>query len=395
MNIDELIKDSIAAGTHGGAPAPDLDRIHGRGRRRSAVRVGATALATLGVVVAGAVAVRSVDDGVSRGQVPASIQQQGPATTYLTADSMVHLKGHALTARHAPATWYGGAAATVAGFLYIGDDRAPHLLAPDGAGSTLWPAEEEPGRNLVSSVAADATGRYAAWESDDNGRFVLNLFDAASGRITDRESIDLDALVPDRVAGDAASIDLIADRVVYIDVVTQSHGRQASTTIAWDPSRPDGERAYRATGPGTDVAAVADKTILVIGDGDVLGPDGSPLGDDWTIVRADTATGSASAGILSPDGAWRVQVQDQTRARDLTATNVHTGETVGIGLDWRKYAVSSLRMDDDGSLLVMASLRGRNARSALWDCDPPTGICKAVANPLDGRYPEFPGDLNS
>lgn len=381
MNIDDLIKDSIDATTRGEVPAPDLDRLHRHGRRRTNVRVGLVAAATVAVVAAGTYAVQPVGEPSAPEAMPASIRQQGPVAVVDKDGTAVYMAGKTLRAAHADHGVFPSAA-TEAGLVYLGDGPAAYLLAADGTERRLGPAlgRDDGDDRWQASVAADSVGRYAAWPSFVDDKPMLNLFDSRSPHAVERIRVDLSDMVGGEPLGAAAV--LVRRGVVYVEVSTDSSLDTA--TIAWDPTLPKGREVYRVTKPGTTVTDIESKTVLVKGGGPVLDSSGEPLDDTWTIHRVG---GEMNTADLTTSGDWLVASNSDD---GLWATNLESGRRVEFALPAQVIAV---RPDDDDSMLVVSGLVTQSPAiqdPTLLDCDIQSGTCTEV-RALDMAWPSFGG----
>lgn len=383
MNVDELIRDSIDESTAGHVPSPDLGAIRRGGRVRSALRTGGAALATIGVVAAGTVAVQSF--GGPSEHLPASIRGQGPVAVADDDGNTLYLGDRTLHARHTGRYDMFLSAATEAGVVYLGAGLTPYLIAPDGSERELGaPARLGDRRLWQASIGGDTNGRYAAWPSIEDGTSVLHLFDAESPEALDRTSVDLDALLGQPTHG--AYVSLVRHGVVYVDAYVGAAGRLA--TVAWDPSLPEGQQVYQVTDPGTHVTALESKTVLKRGPGPVRGPDGEPLDDGWTVLNNRAG---ALTEMLSVSGQWRITGNPDG---ELWAVRVGSGERVDLAVP---HQALSYLPDGDGSVLVVSGLSTQDPEMenpALQDCDIPSGTCTEIRR-LDGaHWPSFPaGDV--
>lgn len=380
MNIDQLIKESIddAAGP---APAPDLDRIHQRGRRRSTVRVGGAALATLAVVAAGTYAVHGIGGGTD--EIEPANAPGGHSAAYLTSteDSfLLNWAGRAIEAEHAGSAQMP--AMTKAGLVYLADDGVPYLIDGSGREKALGAAVDSPPgeRDGWAIVASDTAGGQAAWAHYFRGDVTVSLFDASTGKVRTSPTFSCAEIA----AGcDYATAQVVENGTVYL---TASDDRSGDSTIVWAPERPAGERLYPLTDPGTSLAAAGPGQLVLDGPGDAYGgPDRAPLpaSTDVSRLRRDE-TRDAESMPMSADGQWRViDPQDfimpqRDRANPApVAQNVVTGRKVSIDVP----DVDDVTFDADGSLLVIVRT-GSGQR--MDDCEIPSGTCTTVIEHIDG-----------
>lgn len=380
MNIDELIRDSIDESTAGGVPAPDLAAIRRAGRRRSAVRTGAAAIATLGVVTAGTVAATTIvgSDEPAQASAPA-----GHSAAYLTDTSdafVLNWGGHAFESEHARAAQMP--AMTEAGLVYLGDDGTPYLIDRSGDETKLGvPVGDHDG---WADVASDTIGDHAAWARYSGGTTTISRFDAATGDVTTSEPFDCADVVP---GCDYASVQAVSEGTVY---VTAYVGTGAGT-IAWDPSRPAGERLYPVTDPGTSVAAAGPGQLVLKGTGDAYGgPGRAPLPPSTEVTRLGRdESREALSAPTSADGQWRILDPHRFVMPEPDAThpipvalNVVTGRTVALDVP----DVDDVTFDADGSLLVIVKTDGGQR---MDDCAIPSGTCTTVIEDLAGGSAVF------
>lgn len=386
MNIDELIRD-IIDDEAGPAPAPDLDRIHRRGRRRAAVRVGGAAIATLAVVAAGTYAVQTVG-GVTDEIAPANAPG-GHSAAYLTSTDdgfVLNWAGHAIEAEHAGAAQMP--AMTKAGLVYLADDGVPYLIDSSGEETALGDAVDHPPgeREGWAMVVSDTTGSHAAWAHYVRGEVTISLFDANTRRVTTSPTFDCAEIA----AGcDYASAQVVDGGTVYVTASVDDGSRDS--TIVWSPDRPQGERLYPLTDPGTSLAAAGPGQLVLDGPGDAYGgPDHAPLPatTDMSRLGSDEAR-DAESMPMSADGQWRVvDPQDFIGPeRDRTTPipvvqNVVTGRTVSIDVP----DVDDVTFDADGSLLVI--VRTADGQR-MDDCEIPSGTCTTMIERIDGSDAVF------
>lgn len=378
----ELLRDSIDRATGDPVTPPDIERLKRRGHRRSTARAGIASLTTLGVVAVGGYVVQAVMGDVTSGEVAAS-NRHGSTMTYISWPDQVHINGKTITVDHAGDEALGMSAATEAGFVYIGSDDHPYLVEASGTehriGDSTNP-QDEPGATTSLSGSADA--RYAAWESLDDGQFAVSLFDAEVGRVVARRAIDCGAVVSGSATCDFVMA--VSDGIVYL---TATSG-DAWFTIAWDPSLPRSEQVYRVTDPWTQVTAAAARTVMVDGSGPVYGRSGEPLSPDWDVVRVNGG-GLVHRTALTIDGRWYFRfsgAEESPSEGTLSAVDVSTGRSVEL-----VSGAHDVRMDDDGSVLVLTGDGDDPAGQSIFDCAIPSGECAAVIEGLHGNV-GFAGD---
>ncbi|UYM06778.1 hypothetical protein [Solicola gregarius] len=404
MNIDELIKESIDDAT-GPTPTPDLDRIHRHGRRRSTVRVGAAALATIGVVAAGTYAVQGIDDVNGSDELPASVRTQGPALAFVTYNpTRAHIDGKAVEPDHK-----GGleaSALTTAGLVYISGDSngTPYFKDRSGAEMRLGdPVNPDGAKSWGSEVVADSDRSSAVWSADVAGPEVqLNRFDADAQKVADSVTFD-----PADVSGMSGTSliwpSMYYDGVVYADV----EAGRFDQTFAWDPSLPEGQQVYAATDPDTVIAAVGNDRLVLKGKGNAYGgPEQQPL-DPSTRVTRLPGTLYGGVGVdssrLSPDGTWALVDPDQANdsgypvdgpdadtfndpSDDYAAMNLDTGKQFPL----HSQGIVEARFDDDGSVLIIEVTPDGGDR--LIDCALPSDECATVLDDVPNGGPEWEDD---
>lgn len=183
---------------------------------------------------------------------------------------------------------------------------------------------------------------------------------------------------------------MVSDGVVY---VTGSVGAGAhDSTIAWDPSRPEGERLYPLTDPGTSLAAAGPGQLVLDGSGDAYGGPGRaplPPSTDVTRLGGDEYRDALSVP-MSADGRWRIvdpgRFIESGGDRDdpvRTALNVVNGRTLEVDVPGE---IIDVTFDADDSLLLIAVTDGDQR---MYDCAIPSGACTTVVEHLDGTDAVF------
>ncbi|MDN5855714.1 MAG: hypothetical protein L0K86_23305 [Actinomycetia bacterium] len=372
MNIGELVRESIEYGVDS-LPKGEPQPVGTRSRRWATPRVALPAIVAAGVIAA--VSVVAVDQFGSDEVAGPTVGATDDGADYITWSKRVHLDGHTYKAKHAGGETLGMSALTSAGFIYFGSDNLPHLIDRDGVERSIG----DPGK--VWSMAGSADHRYAAWTTNvRRGRLTVSLFDAEAGKVTAQRTIDCGSRVPDVNQCEYATV--VADGVVYLTATS----KQGPATVGWDPSLPKPDQVYQVTDPGTQLTGAAAKTVLVTGKGAVYDRDGDPVGDDWTVVPVKF-DGSDVTTVLTANGRWRFTFSGEgvTPSEDtLSAVNIDTGESVELVAP-----AYDVRIDDDGSVLVMTS--GNNSTDqAIFDCVLPSGECSTVVDDI-GRSDAFAG----
>lgn len=398
MNIDELIRESIDEAAGDRSPAPDLDRIHHRGRRRTIGRVGGATLATLAVIAGGTYAVQSLGGPHESETLPASIRHQGPAVAFVTYDpTTAHFDGKELRPEHKSSL--EASAMTRAGLIYVSGDSngTPYLLENSGEETRLGrPTNADDKKTWAAQVIASTDRNTAVWSTDVTGpRVRLNLFDASSRTVS--ESITFDpADVADGPDVSWSGLDTMYAGVVYgtVDVSGELQ------SFAWDPSRPEGEQVYAATDPGTVVSAVGADRLVLEGKGDAYGgPDHEPVDPAIQVTRlpgGENKGVGAQSATLSPDGRWALVDPDKVNdfgfstspdeatfndpSLDYAVMNLDTGEI----LPFHSQGIVEAKFDDDGSVLIVEVTPDGGDR--LIDCTLPSEECTTVLDNVPGSF---------
>ncbi|WP_370617918.1 hypothetical protein [Mumia sp. Pv 4-285] len=388
MNLETLVHDSVTDHTAGHVPAPDLAAITGRELRRRVPRLALVPVVTAaaaGALVLGTVLLRPL---LHDSQPPVSVQPTSGLHAHLVGSTHISILGTAHPRTHGGPR--GMAVATPEGVVYLGDDRRPYLMTPDGHETPIGdPVSRDDG--WFPSLAADVESSVVAWTSRAGGRTTVHVYDVAEGTEQARR-VPLEKSSAEAPADDGV-VHGVSRGVVVIEMKMGSGGEYR----VWNTRRDDGFFEPETAGDVL-VAAVAGRTILTSGDGELGrgGPGGGLEG--WTVVplKGDERD---EQQYLAPDGRLRLLagswVQRDGRPGDpIVAEDVRTGQRTELQIDEQRLDIPQVTFDTDGSPMVLTRLEGRKGWT-LYDCDvPQRGVesveCRAQSTEI--RKAMFPGE---
>lgn len=375
MNIEDLVRDSIDHGVDSlPKRAPDPELLGARTRRSAAIRIALPALAAIAVIAI--VSVFAVD---KLGSSEPAVTGTDDPVSYMSWPGKVHLDGQTYKAPHAKGDAFAVNTLTDAGFIYKGGDDNVYLIGSDGEERRLAATNPENLKRSFTTLAGSADQRYAAWATQERGQLRLSLFDAQAGRVVAHRSVDCGSITLGGGTCSEYNVTAVADGIVYLS--PWATGRAVS--VAWNPSLPASQQVYRVTESGTNVTAVAAKTVMVTGKGSVYDRTGAPLGDDWTIVRSKRGideNGPSTVPTLTPDGRWYFVVggkEESAREDTSYAVDTTTDERVELVPN-----TGEIQIDDDGSVLIMTNGNGGTDLDIL-DCALPSGECTTAVEDID------------
>ncbi|QMW67011.1 hypothetical protein H4N58_03480 [Mumia sp. ZJ1417] len=389
MNLETLVRDSVADHTSGPVPEPDmvaLTRRHlARSRPRAGMLVPAVALAAAGAIAVGSILVRPL---IADDQAPLAVQPTDGLHVYLAAATQVAMDGTLHTRTHGGPK--GMAVATPEGVVYLGDDRRPYLMTPEG--------EETPIGDLVSddpdwspSLAADVASSTVAWTSRADGRTTVHVYDLVDGK-EQRRRIPLQKSDTDTPASDGV-IHGVATGIVVIAMRSDA----GTEYRIWNTMTDAGFFEPEVTGD-LMVSGVAGRTILTYGPGE-LGRGGPGGGlDGWAVVRLE-GEHDGEQQYLSPDGRLRLIAgnsvhQDGRPGDPVVVEDVATKQRTELRIEEDRRDIPQVSFDTDGSPMVLTKLEGRKGWT-LYDCEVPEEgeeslPCHVQATEI--RQASFPGE---
>lgn len=363
IDLDNRLRGSLAEHTTAVIPpAPDIDDLVRRGRRKRGLRSGTAVLVTA-AVVASAVAVSvSLHGGPSddagrgrdltgRGGLPIATggatgpeAVAGPRALFVTKDK-VYLEGKSYAVR---LPWDTGAHVGKLGVAYPqpGTNR-PTLLERDGTVVPLASAKPTlPGATYDAWVSADGNGTLVAWAENGRNGAAIVAFDTKSMTEVRRK------LLPCDVKGTQTGCPrpyVVSDGMVFI------HDGQGD--LAWDPVADTTQRI------GHGDVQQGHNHVLTTFEGEV---DTGLVGPAWEQVRAF----KDNEGLLSYDGGWLLDANGNPK--------VVNWRDPSQSITYRPPGhVEEATFDTDGSVLVVTHDGGRYAG---WDCKL-DGPCRTVVGP--------------
>ncbi len=364
-----LLKESLRVREQADAqttPRFDVDDIvrAGDGRvRRSRVRTGLAAAGVAGVLVAGGLAVPSLLDGTSEGQVAGAPQAAaGPfADNQLTfaVGDVVHWGTESFDLGHRITSYVRTDHGMVLSTAKDGDTTAPGVVRLFDGTDT-----RQIGSADGNELRADDTGSLVAWTDSSGPEPMYVVHDTADG-----SEVRLRASAP---AGEGPEVLAVDDGWTYIrtaDGIARWGGEDGTVEPVWE--------APAVIDPSDKPTRVIDIVDAAAGQLAFVEEDenGSTMRVGEALDETARTMPTGWHGVLSPDGRHLgVEEGDELAVYDTT-----TAEDVTPDLSGYPFKVVYGWVNDDTAMaFALQSLDEAAMTADFLTCDIPTGTCEVV-----------------